>query len=379
MRTMLVAATNTRFFLSGHLDSEFPVFMHHGNVLEAVGTSLLNYPRVGVVTFDNSRAAYHTVELSNEKIILLTCPVPVTQISGRDVFNQQNFSVRALVFGNDNVSLYVDGSIEGKLKKQRMVGPNVSLWALPCIGLPYGKHKIRMFGDWNGECEFIIGNTMPGFNELDYLNEGNAENQFLFVWFFLFAIVIALPVNVRGISDHFDKSGQPKNASWLTILFGFLLIKRRIKQMPKLFQIIFFLATLWPIGLPIAFFSSESLIGMTWLYGYVCGWKQFPLAISGLLAFSYLGLVITPIGLIASSFIATKFKHPIVIVDLIVYGGGIGGNAWILYVLVQELGLAVGLTSPCFLIIPIILHSLLWFFIVHIVFLSAPVNEDPFL
>jgi hypothetical protein len=74
---------------------------------------------------------------------------------------------------------------------------------------------------------------------------------------------------------------------------------------------------------------------------------------------------------------ATKFKHPIIIVDLIVYSGGLGANGWIVYMMIDELGLLVGLTSPCFIIIPAILHLSLWFFIVQMLILSSRASDEP--
>jgi hypothetical protein len=377
MRMMLAAATNTRFFLSGHIDPEFPILMHHGDVLEAVCSPLATFARVGMVTFDNNRAAYHTVELTEETVVILTYPTPLSQISGLDVFNRRDFSVRALVFGRENVTLNVHGAVEGRLEKQRILRPNVSLWALPCRGLGYGKHRIEMSGDWDGECEFFVGNSLVGFREPNYLHEGNVQNQFLFVWFFAFAAVIAVPVSLRGIGEDFDRVEPEQRRSWLVKGLGFLVVKRRIRQMPTLFQGVFFAATMWPIALPISFFKSESLLGMVWLYGYLCGWRAFSLAISALAAFCYLGFVITPVALMASAFIATKFRHPVVIVDGVVYCAGLIGNVLVVRYGIVDEGLFAGFTSPCFLIIPVILHGMLWFFIGQMILSSTRADDQP--
>jgi hypothetical protein len=364
MTNILIASTNTRFFLSGHIDvSDYPTFLHHGNVLEAVAPRLSHYPTLGILTFDNHRAAYHHVRVSEGRpIILLTSPIANNEISGLDVFNEQQFSIRALVFQAENVTLKVSGAVTGILEFERWIHPGVGLWSLP-VELRFGLHTLIMSGDWNGECHFTTGNSVPAFMENGYIQEASTAYEFLFAWLFCFAAIITVPVEPTGIGESFDRwlGMQSSESQWtLAIVGGFLVIKKRIRKMKKGFQWALFVAVLWPIGLPIAFFRIEEITAVLWLWGYTANGKLQTLFVGAKLAVCYLVCVITPVVMMASAGVGGQLQVKVVIVDIFVYIIGIAGNGYFVYFLMDLCGTIAGLTSPMFMFMPIVLNGLLW-------------------
>jgi hypothetical protein len=364
MPNILIASANTRFFLSGHINHEnYPAFLHHGNVLEAVAAPLGAYPALGVVTFDNRRAAYHHVRLTPGKpVVLLTSPVSSNATSGLDVFNEPRFRVRALVFGAENVTLRVSGAVNGILSFDRLLAPGVSLWSLPAE-LPFGVHEIVLDGDWAGVCNFTTGNSVPGFKEPGYVGEASIVYQFLFVWLFVFVVVIAVPIEPTGVGEDFDHwvSTRGGESRWLlAVAGGLIVVKRRIFRMPPRFQWALFAAVLWPIALPAAFFKIEGITAILWLWGYAASGTTQSLFVGAKLAVAYIACVIIPIILVASAAVAVQFQSKVVIVDLVVYLTGLAANGYFVYFLMDLCGTLAGLTSPMFLFIPIIMHLLLW-------------------
>jgi hypothetical protein len=371
MVNILIASVNTRFFLSGHRDrGEDPAFLHHGDVFEAVAAPLWASAAVGVATFDNRRAAYHRIRVApGRPIAILTCPVPSNETSELDVFNQGRFAIRALVFNSTNVTLRVSGSVSGILTFDRFLESGVSLWSLP-VDLPYGAHQIVLSGDWTGACNFTTGNTIVGFRERAYVSEGGVSYEFIFAWLFLFSAVIAVPIEPTGLGETFDRwvTMRSSEAQWLlAIAGGFIVVKKRLCQMPTHFRWILFAAVLCPIFLPAAFFKIEGVIAILWLWGYAASGRVQTLYVGAKLAVCYLACVITPLLLISSAAAGVQFHGKAVIVDIVIYIASIAANGYLVYYIMDICGVAAGLASPMFVFIPVILHALLWHSVVQVV------------
>lgn len=366
MSMLLIASQRTRFYLTGHVnDGDVPMFMHHGNALEVVGTSLEKCDRVGVITIDNNRAMYHNVFLNRSMpLVLLTNPVTTRQTSGLDVFNERKMSIRALAFSDREVNLLVTGEgINDTLKFERNVAPNVRLYSLS-VELPYGPHNFVFSGDWTGSIDFTTGNTIVGFKEDAYVTQGTTAYQFLFALFFIVIVFVTIPVPVTGAGWNFDKWIHGRDnleTHWqFALCGGFIAIKKRLGQMPYWFQFVLFLATLWPLCLPITFFSIDGDAAILCIWGYVSSSKLFRLFIGYRLGFMYLVFVIMPIIFMASALIGTGGRSAVILFDAIVYIGALCGNGYAIYLLCDVGGLVSGLASPMFVFIPILLHVILW-------------------
>ena len=366
MSMILIASQRTRFYLTGHVNhGDAPMFMHHGNALEVVGTSLAKVDRVGVITFDNNRAMYHNVYLNRTlPLVLLTNPVVTQQTSGLDVFNEKKMSIRALVFSDREVTLIITGEgINDTLKLERHVATNVALYSLQ-VELPFGAHHFAFSGDWTGSIDFSTGNTIVGFTEAEYVTQGTTSYQFLFALFYIFIVFITLPIDVTGIGWNFDRwlnGHDTLDSHWQFAFFGgFIAIKNRFSQMPLWFRVSTFVATVWPLFLPAAFFSIDGNVAMLWLWGYVCEWRCFRLFIGFRLGFMYLVFVLMPILFMASAVTATSGRSIVLILDFIIYFGALCGNGYAIYLLCDVGGFVAGATSPMFVFIPLILHVMLW-------------------
>jgi hypothetical protein len=346
-----------------------PEFLHHGDVLEAVATRINEFASVGVLTLDNQRATYHQVSLDTRPVALLTSPVPRHMTSGLDVFNEKPVAVRALVFGDVLPVLRVSGAINGVLEFVRNVTNGVSLWELPgnhTLGL--GSHTLIMSGNWSGSCHFTTGNVVAAFEEGRYVRQSGISFEFFFAWLMVFLIAIAIPISLTGIGEDFEEwiAMWSNESRWLLAFAGgFLIIKRRIRKTPIYFQWILFLALLWPLVLPVAFFRIEKLTAVLWLWGYFCGSSTQSLYMGARLSVSYLGCVIVPVVMVASAAAAVHLRPLVVVVDLSLYFVGIGINGYLIYFLMDLCGPLTGLTSPMYVFIPVVLHTALWIAVVQ--------------
>jgi hypothetical protein len=151
-------------------EADYPTFLRHGNVLEAIAAWLCQYTTV------------------------------------------KNRTVHEL------------GVITGKLEWVRNVTNWVSLWALPPVMAVFGDHTLQMTGDWSCNCTFMIGNAGPGFLEELYVSQGSIAFAFLFAWFILFMLLVAVPIDFIWIGEDFEewpivRNGESRRCSQLGVVF----------------------------------------------------------------------------------------------------------------------------------------------------------------
>lgn len=357
---ILTRSLNVRFFLTGHLHPDNPIFYHHGDVLEVVGTPLFKINGVGLVTYDNHRSAYHQINLDQEKFAVLTHPVPTYQASGRDVFHDEDTEVRALVFSNDDdvLNLSVSGSVSGNLEKKRKISDGVWLYTMP-MKLSMGNHNIDLSGDWSGNVGFHIGNTISGFEEKKYKITPTLAYVNLFWVYFIVALVLTLPVHYGGIGESFHRWMNQREYSthWIFAIFGGILaVKYRTERLPRHIRLTLFFAVLWLIVFPGTFFSIEGSASVLWTWGIISRGISLTNCVGYQYSFYYLFVLVFNVIMFGSAVEATKGHSPIFIFDIILYLGGIAGWGYCIYTLMKINSVIAGALSPAFVIIPLYFH-----------------------
>jgi len=352
-------SSNVRFVLTGHLHPKTPKYLHHGDALEVVGTPLFREPKVGVISIDNKRCSYHSVSFNDKNIAIMTHPVPFTQTSGLDIFNEEETEIRALFFGETPGNLSVTGAINGKLSCDTEIKDSVWLCHMP-MKLDSGKHTINKIGDWSGEVTFHIGHTISGFNEDFYSNESSSAYTFLFYWILIVCVFMTIPINFRGIGDEFVgwMNEKSSNSNWMMALFGgFVVVKNRYDKTTKWLKIVVFIAVLSPLLLPISLFEIEGSLSVFWNWGYVSNGTSIFMFFGMKFNLYYYYFVIIPVILTLSSIEGTKTRSLVFVFDVLVHLFSLYFLANTVYTICNWCGIGFGLSSPLFIIIPFLLDS----------------------
>jgi hypothetical protein len=271
---VLKKSHNLRFVISGHWHPPAgPFLLHFGDAFEVVGMALFQAPMIGVVTFDNHRAAYHSVNLSSNERAVMTNPAPAHQTSSLDVFHETSTEIRALVFTDNLLNLTVSGALSGRLQLRRRLSGTVFLYSLP-MELAPGRYSLRKEGDWQGDVEFVVGETVARFWEVPYVMAPSVAWTTVFVMTYLPALYLVLPfAGVRSLRG----------------------LKMRLAGLPRAFRVSLATVTLACVLLPISLFPADGRIGVLHVFGYYlgggCSWHY----IGGQFGIAYLFCVFYPI------------------------------------------------------------------------------------
>lgn len=354
----LKRTSNVRMILCGHRHPEHPVYQHYGDVLEVVGTPWTFYhERVGLITYDNRRFSYHEVNMDDKHIAVMTAPTPLFQTSGLDIFSERTTRIRALYFGETPGNLSVRGSVNGTLNCSRQIKEKVWLCTLP-VHFENGNHVLKKVGDWSGEVKFTIAPTIRGFMEDNYMNESSTSYSFLFAWLLIVCLVVTLPVGFATVGSAAENwiIGKSQNSNWLYAIFGgFILVRNRLYTCPYYIKIIAILATLWPLVLPICMFNLDGHPAMFWAWGFVADWRammQFE-AMSFTLWYYY--FVVLSFSVVCASIKTTYVRSWVHILDVCVFLAGMCGSGYMTYKLYAWFGIFSAITSPTFVLIPIVM------------------------
>ncbi|KAK8891655.1 Transmembrane protein 62 [Tritrichomonas musculus] len=349
----IIRDSNAAIFISGHIHPSVSVFEHHNGFLEVAAADIGEHSSYSLCVFDNSRVSFHTFRDLQFPKVILTHPIPVRQTSNRNVFDETNTAIRLLVFGNNSLNIKVRGAVEGTLKYQREIRPNVYLYSIP-ISLDTGYHTIEFYGDWDYSCDFYVGNQIQSFKERRY----GSTNLFgtAIIYSIIFAIIIFFILYPgRLITDSLFHSciGVP----CFDAFFGFFSIRQRIRYLPMWLRIELFLSFLAPLVLPISFVDDEGHYGILCLYGYSFDWT-FVYDIWGqLISMVYELCVVLVAALFASGMAVSEPWHPIFIIDGITAIVGFFFGIYFLNTAVMEAsGPFLTNLSPLFILMPIILH-----------------------
>ncbi|KAK8890058.1 Transmembrane protein 62 [Tritrichomonas musculus] len=385
---ILTQSKNVRFFLSGHLHPKKPQFMHHGDTLEVVATPLFRNNEVGLVTFDNHRAAYHQIDLSKKPYGAITSPVPVKQSSGLDsFFDNEGFDskslqserklsnssdpiseLRVLVFTDKkNLNLVASGAVNGKLACT-FIEKNAQLCSLPIPSMDNNVHSISVTGDWTGSVNFADSKTAIGFTEIPYSSDASVGWIFIFIIFYIFAFILTMPVDFLNVNDAFNRWVYYKGeqSHWLFAIFGgFLIVKANAQQSSLLLKYSLFAATLYILFLPISFFSIENEVSVLWIWGYISMGKNIYMFFGMKFATLFITFVLFPILLLLSSVETTKSIFKVFYFDVAVYIAFAAGWLYTISELVEWFGFLSALLSPLIVLIPIYLHIITILFVIQ--------------
>lgn len=348
--------------VTGHTHPDAPWLLHSDGNLEIVALDLRYHNGSALITIDNGRYVYHGFTTDTVPAAVVTHPVPKAQLSTETVFNEENTEIRVLVFSDTIRNISVYGDVEGTMKCDDKNG--LRLCSLPMnLKRSPQTRKIHFTGDWEHEMEFVIGDSAVLGKEVIYERPNYLTTTYValaLLWLILF--VINLPVTPPKFAISANKwiLKEDNKSHWLTcVLLGPLVMKSRIHTLGKVPQTFLFIATLWPLCLPLMFMSVEGSFGIVWTWGYVLQ-NKFCFEYWGpAFALFYLLTVVCPATVFASGLSVWPNQFLPTVWNVLVYLVGLAMTAftnW--YVVVEAVDVVGSVTSPGYVIIPVVLMAM---------------------
>lgn len=352
----IIKSGRATLLLAGHMHPDYPWYLHHDGGMEIVGTDLMTHHRFGVVTMDNGRIAYHSVDVLNPDLVFVTNPVNKSGLGPRQVFNEPG-ELRVMAFTQTEPSFTAtvdDTNVPIKCE--------LSDTHYLCTGdisfVEYGFHKFVLNGISSREFEFFVGNETETFTESIY--EYGYTEPFLpvlcVVMLFILFLVIPFPIS-RNYSDVYRKwlleEDITNNSHWLvTILAGFCTVKMRILSLPLFYQISLMIGGLLPFFCPLILTVVEGHLGGVWLYGHVCDGTNVYYFWGLKMTLIYAGTIFLPLITLYSGL--SLDPHWTLIIDLLPCIASIGYNfETTLHYCNESAGPFLSIASPAFVLVPL--------------------------
>lgn len=329
----LIERPNTIAFISGHNHPESQKIEHHGKktiegemivqnceYIESIGFDVKKKNLFEIITIDNERLSFHTIDPKRPNKCLITYPVPLNQTASHSFFDDENSPLRILCFDDKPLKIEIHGDIEGEtIKKVKKIKDNVYLYEFPLFQLIEKDkkthkesdlivHRLNFDGDWKGQIEFYSNGVVPQFKE-----EKNHQYSRIYVtrfylpliFFYLMFVTFPFTDPFLKKEEHFyfeflKQDSMSSLKYWFLTITGFCL-RLKIQRLQKNYRWILFLAVLWPIFLPLSLMETEGHYGFIWNYGYYID-HVFRFSEHGQdFAFYYYVLIVFPVVLASAS------------------------------------------------------------------------------
>lgn len=413
--TELLEKFSVDLFLSGHLHPKKASLLHTDNgLLEVVGSDLKGHLGVGIISVDKGNQIFYHSENFNEidsknlngmpNVIVLS-PVPIEQLSSSSVFNSRDIEIRVIVFTNSKeVKLKANIIKSGKiifnedLSFDSFLNGNQALYVKKLTVPENGQYTFQLKSDTfplkissktdSYEFDFFIGDEVKIKKELIYCFPNLVTTCFAgFVIFVVFNVFVTFPYHFdfsvnhglnsdnlvdekSGSESHFLSTfssklneahlwilGQSEESHYLFVcLFGPLLIRKRLLNLPLFAQILLFILALWPVCLPLIFMTIEGKFAMVWTYGYVCEGQLFHDVFGYIFAFIFT-VAVSCVTTLFYSMISASFPWKLgwMWFDLVLYAICMIFVLFLDYYFVYEASYYGGcFTSPEFFLLPIL-------------------------
>jgi 3',5'-cyclic AMP phosphodiesterase CpdA len=365
-RTLEQILTDGRIqlYLTGHTHPARPFRQHHKGLMEIIGADFLSHHKIGVVTVDNGRIAYHDVDLTHPQLTFVTNPIQITELFNGQVFNELDTPLRVISFQERQPNITVTGDIHGHLKCEKM--PGFWLCSMP-LEISSGDYSIKFEGDLIQQFDFLISNVSRSYFESVYFFSYTTQLYVsLGALFFLQLLIIApFPIAASVQNLYFTwltENGVSERSFWLFSLgFGFLGVRMRIAQLPRMMRFSLLLCVVAVLCCPLIITRTEGHLGAIWIFGHICDGGSSFYVFSGVLVLFYQLVIIMPLIILYSALGAPW--HKMLFVDLgfaIVSIGGVLGLD-IKYV-AESAEVSLAIVAPLMSLVPMWLYGLAaWF------------------
>jgi metallophosphoesterase superfamily enzyme len=143
-------------YMCGHTHPSNVVIERRGDTVVSIVSALYEEPWAVLGFADSGGAGAQVISSTDDGPVLVTYPLPKSQLTNRSVFNLHSFPIRAISFTETAVYLvaYIDNVYLGTMNWKRTLRRNVQFYTLNVSNVPSGTHKLRV-GTY--EMEFFVG------------------------------------------------------------------------------------------------------------------------------------------------------------------------------------------------------------------------------
>ena len=301
----------------------------------------------------------------------MTHPIPLEQLSSHQIFNEENTEIRIISYFEENVSLQIEGDIQGIMKYCRRLPNGATLYSYP-LKVSKGQYHIRVTGHGcNISRHFFIGDQYQGEKEAAVCY----QRGLLFLKFSSIPLFFTLFVMIFPILSN-RSLGADKAESWIygensrTHLFYIIflspfVVRYRVICLPKSIRYLFLFSLIYPLIFPIHIFKPiHGLHGWSFscftLIGTTVYYDEWALQMT---MFFYL-VVLAPSVLLAGSSKLYFLKHWIyklhIIISIITcIGINVVNYRWV----GESVTIPNLFINPTFVIFPTILYISIYFII----------------
>ncbi|EAY06178.1 hypothetical protein TVAG_098890 [Trichomonas vaginalis G3] len=276
----LMTTGKVHYFLSGHLHPAKPKLMHFPNLLEVVAVDSKSHNYIGCFTYDNHRFVYHQVNITRPPYAYVTNPVPTSQLTNHQIFNEVGTPVRVLSMHSKMPKITVSGDLNGEMTCKKLNSGHF-LCELE-NNLKQGQYSISLNGSITKTVNFTIGEKSDWYLEAEYKDVNNERYIFQTILLFIVILFFIFPLPKSKFAEEFLDilNGVQTEISTtkliIIILFGWILsIRFRIQKLSFWIKGLLLVALLWPLVLPAIFLEIEGHKGFIWMWGYECGGKFY--------------------------------------------------------------------------------------------------------
>lgn len=363
---------NITVYLNGHTHPRKIEPVHYGGVMELTARATKVSSDLTILTLDNNRINYKSINQYSEYNAIISHPVPQhLQVANT---KDTTFPINVISFDPSQTKVFnVSGDATGTLTFKEYIDEenSVALYQMNAT-FESGIHTIYITGDLTDNVTFAVNCESGPFYEsqrsLIDPKTGMVGFPMMFILFGIITIFIWVPFPYfNDTASYIIGSGQAVNW-WLIIFCGPIVVGRALSKLEIWIKIFLTIVVLWEICLPITLYNFEGNLAMFFIWGYVTKGKYVKDVFSyvcGFVAFTGFISDIVFAGLVYLSIlnIGWSYYH---LFDLCVLIGTLGFGYWFCNLYVGEIayyGVWVG-SFPYFIfpVLAIIIYAVSAFF-----------------
>jgi hypothetical protein len=287
--------------MNGHSHPASSFYLHYDGLLEVNSIALKDNLGFAIITLDREQMIHQDFHINDKVFALLIYPVPKRLVSKRTRFNVQKDEIRVIVFTESkNVNIRVSGNVTGKMKFNRVLRANLSLYTIP-FDLPRGEHHVEFSGDWKYSLTFVINDSvkldLERVPDVWHIDETRAKTFYVY-WICLF--IATVPIISFRIGDRVNEwvNGNDENEHiWSVVSFFIapITLRSRLARLPASIQYFLFALTLAPLFVPAMFSYLNDQLYIVFWAGYMDNWRYSFDWDGQWFALVYLGWVVLPV------------------------------------------------------------------------------------
>lgn len=263
-------------FMNGHTHPAKAETVHYADTMELTGTATKEFDDISILSIDNGRVHYYTLDPTKVKgpYAMVTNPAP--QQYAVYNFPDTEFPIRIVSFDpSKNKNFEISGDFTGKLAFERYLPNTNEQVALYSVNAKFDKgiHTINVTGDLEQSITFAVNTESGPFKEYHTIMyspiAGVIGFPLIFILFTVIVIFMWIPLSAFDSSANYIVGKGSERNWWLIILAGPITYGRCLAGMEIWIKIFVTFSVISNLFMPICFYKLEGRVSVFWLYGYI--------------------------------------------------------------------------------------------------------------